>query len=507
VEAVPVLDRPGILWTALVYLAVVIAIGAWSLRRTRDAKDFFIAGQSLGLLVAGMATMSAAFSGFVFIGGPGLVQRMGVAALFICVPVGFTSGLLAWVVGKRLRLLAETRPVYTIPDALQARYGSRRVAGLGACAVLLGTIAYLGAQLLALGVVIEAVFGTRELLGEASLPVAVGVGVLVIVLYATAGGMVAGVYTDLFQGLLMILAAGGVFFYALRAGGGVGQIARTVAESPEYGASFLDPLGNVPVLTALGFFFLFGVGTLGQPQMLHKFFMIERVGTLKWMPAVIGGGQTICVLLWIGIGLAVPALLATGQMSPLANADDATPRFLLEATPELLAGLVFAGILAAIMSTADSFLNIGAAALVRDLPAALGRRRPNQLAAGRIAVVAIALAAALLALVYGDLIALLGTFAFGTFAAALTPAVAIGLNWQRVTAGAAGASILVGLVANVGLELWSRQTWLLSLPPLLPPGALPGVVAVGASLSVLLIWSWLTDPPPLDADVERILDL
>ncbi len=504
----PVLDQPGILWTALIYLALVIAIGVWSLRRTRDARDFFIAGQSIGLLVAGMATMSAAFSGFVFIGGPGLVQRMGVAALFICVPVSFTSGLLAWVVGKRLRLLAEVRPIYTIPDALQARYGSRSVAGLGACAVLVGTVAYLGAQLLALGIVIEAVFGTRELFGAASLPIAVGVGLLVIVFYAVAGGMVAGVYTDLFQGLLMVFAAAAVFFYALRSGGGISGIARTLAESPEYGPSFLDPLGNVPILTAVGFFFLFGVGTLGQPHMLHKFFMLDRLSTLKWMPAVIGLGQTMCVLIWIGIGLAVPALIAGGGMAPLASPDDASPRFLLESTPELLAGLVFAGILAAIMSTADSFLNIGAAALVRDLPAALGRRRPNQLVAGRIAVVGVALAAAIFALAYGDLIALVGTFAFGTFAAALTPAVAIGWNWKRVTPGAAGASIVVGLVTNLSLELWARQTWWPGLPkPPLPPGALPGVVAVAASLSVLMIWSWLATPSRLEPDVERILEL
>ena len=93
----PILDRPVIVWTAVVYLAVVVAIGLWAMRRTRNARDFFIAGQSLGLLVTGMATMSAAFSGFVFIGGPGLTYRIGLASLFICIPVSFTAGLLCWV--------------------------------------------------------------------------------------------------------------------------------------------------------------------------------------------------------------------------------------------------------------------------------------------------------------------------------------------------------------------------------------------------------------------------
>lgn len=499
----PIFDRPIIAWTSIGYLLLVIVIGVWSMRRTRDAKDFFIAGQSIGLWVTGFATMSAAFSGFVFIGGPGLVYRMGVASLFICIPVGFTSGLLCWVVAKRLRLLAEVRPVYTVADALLARYKSRAVSGLAALAVLAGTVAYLGAQLQALGVVIEAFFGTRQLFGESSLAISVAIALVVVVFYAVAGGMMAGVYTDLFQGLLMVVAGAGVFWVSLEAVGGAGAIAEILVRSPEFGPGFLDPLGGVPLFTAIGFFFLFGVGVLGQPHMLHKFYMLDRVSSLRWMPAVIGGGQAMCVLLWIGVGLAVPALVASGRLEPLANPDEAAPTFLLGFTPEPLAGLVFAGVLAAIMSTADSFLNIGAAALVRDLPAALGRPRPRQLFWGRLWVIGIALAAALFALAYGDLIALLGTFAFATFAAALAPAVAVGLNWKRVTAGAAGASIATGLIVNLGLEFLTRR----GAADLLPSGVLPGVVAVAASFSVLLIWSWLAPPAPIDRDVERLMEL
>ena len=75
----PILDKPAIVWTALVYLTLVVVIGFWAVRRTRTAKDFFIAGQGIGLVVTGLATMSAAFSGFVFIGGPGLTYRMAVS--------------------------------------------------------------------------------------------------------------------------------------------------------------------------------------------------------------------------------------------------------------------------------------------------------------------------------------------------------------------------------------------------------------------------------------------
>ncbi|MDX1503513.1 MAG: sodium/proline symporter [Thermoanaerobaculia bacterium] len=499
----PILDRPLVAAVSLAYLALMTAIGLWALRRTRTARDFFVAGQSIGLLVTGLATMSAAFSGFVFLGGPGLVYQMGLASLLIVAPVGFTAGLLCWTVAKRLRLLSETRPVYTVPDALLARYRSRLVSGLAAVGILLGSVAYLGAQLQALGVLIEAVFGTRELLGAWSLPAAMGAGVAAIAVYAVAGGMVAGVYTDFVQGLTMVGAALGVFYYALEAGGGLGTMTREIAASPAFGPGFLDPLGGAPLFTAAGFFFLFGVGVLGQPQMLHKFYMLRDVSRLRWMPAVLGGSQAACILIWLGIGLAVPALVAAGRLEPLASPDDASPVFLLQFAPGLLAGVVVAGVLAAIMSSADSFVNIASAALVRDLPKALGVRLPEQLLWGRVMVLAIAVLAALFALVYGDLIALLGTFAFATFAAALAPAMAVGLNWKRVGAGAAGASIATGLLLQVGLELATRAGRL----TVLPPGVLPGVVALAGSFTVLILWAWVAPGPAPDDDVALVMEL
>ncbi|MDA8020732.1 MAG: hypothetical protein MPN21_25110 [Thermoanaerobaculia bacterium] len=487
------LDRPILLVTAMAYLAVVVVIGIWAARRTRTARDFFIAGQSVGLWITGLATMSAAFSGFVFIGGPGLTYRMGIASLFICIPVGFTAALLGWTVARQLRRMAEKHEIYTVPDAILHRYRSRVASGLAAVAVVIGTIGYLGAQLLALGVVVEEAFGTEQLLGVWSRPVTMAAGLVLILLYATVGGMLAGVYTDLLQGLLMVMAAAGVFFYALTSSGGPAAMARSIAEHDSFGPAFLDPLGTVPPLTALGFFFVFGIGVLGQPHMLHKFYMLDDPRKLKWIPALLGGTQAICVLLWLGIGLAVPALVAQGRIPPLTNPDDAAPVFLLHFTPQLLAGLVFAGILAAIMSTADSFVNVGAAAVVRDLPKALGRPLADELFWGRIAVVGLGVASAIFAGLYQDLVALVGTFAFGTFGAALAPALAVGLNWSRVTAGAASASIATGMGLNLFLEFLAKQTYFPSLPKptFLAPGVLPAAVSLAASFVVLMVWSWI----------------
>lgn len=487
----PVLDRPLIVVAVIFYLTAVVGLGVWSLRRTRSASDFWVAGRGLGVVVTGIATMAAAFSGFVFVGGPGLTYRIGLSSLFINVSIGFTAGLLGWVVAKRLRLLAEVRDVYTIPDAILCRYRSRLASGAAAVAVLIGTIGYLGAQLLALGTVMQAVLGFQ------SMALAVGLGTLIILFYSTAGGMIAGIWTDVLQGALMLLAAVAVFFYAMDAGGGFGEIARSISSSERFGRQFLEPFGETPVLMPLGFFFVFGIGVLGQPHMLHKFYMLRDPRGLKYLPLILGGSQVVGLLIWLGIGLAVPALVAQGKLPPLDRPDDAAPLFLLGFTPELLAGLAVAAILAAIMSTADSFTNLGAAALVRDFPKALGYQVPNELLWGRIATVGVTLAAAVTAHFYNDLIALLGTFAFGTFAAALAPAIAVGLNWKRVTAAAATASIVTGTALNLLLEF--------RLLPL-APGALPAAVSLAASFAVLLLVSWWSGGEEIDEEVVAVME-
>ena len=81
--------------------------------------------------------------------------------------------------------------------------------------------------------------------------------------------------------------------------------------------------------------------TFGTIAIVAALGILQGPAIVKWMPAVLGGGQAICVLLWLGVGLAVPALVATGRLAPLADPDQAAPLFLLGLVPQLLAGLGF----------------------------------------------------------------------------------------------------------------------------------------------------------------------
>ena len=208
-------------------------------------------------------------------------------------------------------------------------------------------------------------------------------------------------------------------------------------------------------------------------------------------------------MLWMGIGLAMRTLVARGDHPPLENPDLAAPTFLLHYTPELLAGVVFAGLLAAIMSTADSFLNLGAAAVVRDIPMAVrGRPLHRELLWSRVATGALLLLSALFALYMENLIALLGTFGWGTFAAAIVPSVCIGMNWKRATAEACVASIGTSVVLNFVLEVSARHGM-----SLLPPGLAVGAVALLASTVVFVLVSLATPRRQLADDMDALLEV
>lgn len=474
--------RPWVVVVFVVYFVGLVAIAAWAWRRTRDAADFFVAGRRPGVWVLAVATMSTAFSGFVFVGGPGLTYVRGTVAMWIAAPVGITAALACWTVGRRLRMLAEVREVFTVPDVLRLRWG-RPAALAGAVAVVVGSVGYLGVQLLVLGRVLEAVLGLPAVFGEASFPIAMALGLGVTIAYSAAGGMIAALASDVVQGAIMLATAVALFALALAHTGGWSAMLESIAASDRFGPAFLDPAAPEVAWTAIGYFFVFGIGILGQPHMLRSYLMLRDPGALSRMPAILGVSQSIVLAVWLGVGLAVPALVAGGKLAPLSSGDEATTAFLSGFAPDAIAALALAGVVAAIMSTSDSFMNAAAAAIARDIPRALGRPSRDELAPARRWTVALGVAAAAVAWVREDLVAIVGLGAFGIFAASLGPVLVVGLATRRVGSRTAFVAIVTGLGAGVLLEA-GRSHGIVSLLGL-PEGTVPAAIAMAASFGVL----------------------
>jgi Na+/proline symporter len=354
-------------------------------------------------------------------------------------------------------------------------------------------VCYIAANFLALGLIIDAIFATGVTAG-------VWIGAAVVVAYSATGGMLAGMYTDLFQGLLMATASVLVFGAVLASGDGMASISHEILSAEP---AWFGPWGNGTPLAALSFFFVFGLGTLGQPQVLHKFYMLRDPRQMRWYPLLMTGALMLTLLLFIGVGMAIKARVLSGDLPPLANADEATPTFLLRYTSVILAAVVFSGVAAAIMSTVNSFLSLAAAAITRDLTS-VQRSDSGQLRLGRLATVVVALLAILLAARSGALIALLGVVGWGVFAATLVPSLAFGLAWRGATRAGAIASMVTGLLVTVVLEVlvWQDRS-------ALPAGVSAAGIALLAAMLVFLGVSWLTRAQAagdLDADVALVME-
>ncbi len=493
--ALPRVSHPSVIAVGIVYFVVIVAISVWASRRTKTASDFFVAGHGIGLIALTVASVSTSVSGFAFIGGPGLIYTVGLGAMFIVLPASITNVMGAWVLAKRMRLLGEARGLITVPDAIGARYRSPAAQGLSGIAILVGIIGYMATNALAMGVVINAIFGV-------GLGWGIWLGMGVTLAYSVAGGILAGIYNDVFQGALMTLASVLVFLFVLKAGGGLGEISHTIlATDPK----FLAPWGKLTPLAALSFFFVFGMGSLGQPHGVHKYYMLRDPMQLKWYPLLKTLGLILVLLLYFGVGVGVKAFTSNGLMPALSAPDQATPALLLTVTPLILAALVFSGVAAATMSAVNSFINIGAAVVTHDLPIAIGKRVRNELAWGRIATVFIAIAAALIAQHSGTMVAFLGIFGWGLFASTLVPALAVGLNWQGATRAGAISSILAGLLITLSLEV-SAYFKVFTFPS----GVTASAVSLVVSMLTFLLVSRITRrdaPGQIDEDVRVIMEM
>jgi SSS family transporter len=491
------LRNPIILTSVGLYMLLCIIIGIWAMRKTKSSHDFFMAGRDLGIMVTAFAIFSSTMSGFGFVGGPGLVYSMGMSSVWmvVCSAIGYCLSF--YLLGKRIRLFAEIGEPVSLPDVVAIRYNNQMTRFLVAIAILLGVVGYMATQIKAMSVVLQDILIQTEFVADISLTACALISCAILVFYAVAGGIVASVYTDLVQGGVMVVAAIFIFITVVYSfDGGLAEMNQIITEDDPQA---VGPWGTLGMVGCLSWLFVFGLGGAGQPHVITKMMMNKKVTDVKHILPISILGYLLAGLLWIGIGLAMRAMVISGAHPELAAADAAAPQFLQHYAHPILAGIVFAGLFAAIMSTADAFLNIGTAAVIHDIPKALtGKRINNELFWARVTTVALAVLAMIFALYTGDLVAILGAFGWGTFAAAIVPVVAIGLNWKRANALAANVAVIASLVINLCVKLFEIK---------IPFGIDVGALALIISLTLFFAISLLSKPKILPKAVDAAMSV
>ncbi|MGE4630802.1 MAG: hypothetical protein AAEC86_10195 [Pseudohongiellaceae bacterium] len=490
-----------IVGSVVVYMIFCVLTGLWAMRRTHNTSDFFIAGRSLGPIVVALALFSSTLSGFGFVGGPGLVYSVGVTSFWMVVisSTGYAVGF--FLVAKRIRMIAELRDCISLPDVVAARYGSQSVRFLIAITIVLGVMGYLATQILAMAVVMQAILAGTETFAEVGLVTCVVISSAVLVFYCVTGGIIASVYTDVVQGTIMIIAGALILFTAISVFDGGMQEASSIILADD--AEAIMPYGAAGIIASLGWFFVFGLGLAGQPHIITKMMMNKNMSDSRTILPMALFGYLMAALLWISIGIIMRAAVIDGVVDPLSLPDDAASMFLTVFANPLLAGVVFAGLFAAIMSTSDAFLNIGTAAIIHDIPRAIGGRSVrNELFWARVVTVLLAIVAASFALYShfrdATLVAILGAFGWGTFAASIFPVVAVGLNWKGATVPGAITAIIAALLINFVTQLAGYT---------LPYGISGTLVAFASSMVLFIGVSMLTKPLKLAPDIDQMMNI
>lgn len=490
-----------IVGSVVVYMIFCVLTGLWAMRRTHNTSDFFIAGRGLGPIVVALALFSSTLSGFGFVGGPGLVYSVGVTSFWMVVisSTGYAVGF--FLVAKRIRMIAELRDCISLPDVVAARYGSQSVRFLIAITIVLGVMGYLATQILAMAVVMQAILAGTETFAEVGLVTCVVISSAVLIFYCVTGGIIASVYTDVVQGAIMIIAGALILFTAMSVFDGGMQEASSIILADD--AEAIMPYGAAGIMASLGWFFVFGLGLAGQPHIITKMMMNKNMSDNRTILPMSLFGYAMAALLWISIGIIMRAAVIDGVVDPLALPDDAASMFLTVFANPLLAGVVFAGLFAAIMSTSDAFLNIGTAAIIHDIPRAIGGRTiRNELFWARVVTVLLAIVAASFALYShfrdATLVAILGAFGWGTFAASIFPVVAVGLNWKGATVPGAITAIIAALLINFVTQLGGYT---------LPYGISGQLIAFASSMVLFIGVSMLTKKPELASDIDQMMDI
>lgn len=428
--------------TLVAYKFLLIGIGLWASRRTRDEADFFLGGRRLGALTAAISYASSASSAWTLLGLSGAAYALGLRVVWIA--LGSISGMLvAWFwIGPRLMAHSRAHDQLTLTDFLaQASSGRLRNAIVvsGSLIVIATFAVYVAAQFQGAGNTFSSTFGM-------GMTESVILGAVIIGVYTLLGGFWAVSVTDTVQGLLMAFTALLLPAVALVAVGGPAGFVEGLraASTPEQ----MDWTGGAVGLVAIGVVvgsLGIGFGTYGQPHLLVRFMALRderallnaRLITIAWYLLVFAG---MCF-----VGLA-GRILHAGLENP------ETVFFTLTGSlfPPVLAGVLLAAVLSAIMSTADSQLLVAASALAHDL--GLGGERRRMLVS-RLAVLALVVLAVLVALYLPEAIFSRVLFAWNALGAAFGPVVFLRLAGVGLRPAGVLASVWTGFILSIAFYL------------------------------------------------------
>lgn len=436
-----------------VYLLIMIVIGAVYMKKTSSSEDYFLGGRGLNGWVAALSAQASDMSGWLLMGLPGSIYALGTGQVWIAVGL-FIGTVCNWVfISSRLRkyTIAANNSL-TIPAYFENRFRDKKkiLLLISSIVIVVFFLVYTASALAAGGKLFTTVFGIDY-------HVALAIGAAVILCYTFMGGFMAVCVTDFIQGTLMLvglLVVPIVAYFMLP-----GNLTDLINESGAVGgaAAFLNPFQNgdrpytfIEIFSQLAW----GFGYCGMPHILTRFMAVKNEKELKksWVIAIVWDILSLGAAVFIGVvgrAFLLPTVLGENGAASSESVFIEMIRkvFTNNLALPFIGGIFLCGILAAIMSTADSQLLVTASAVSEDLYHSYVKKDADSkeiLRVSRITVIVIAVLAFFIAWNPDSSIMGLVSNAWAGLGSAFGPIVVMSLFWKRTNLQGAVAGIVSG---------------------------------------------------------------
>ena len=351
-----------------VYAIAMALIGCISYGKSKTLDGFLIGGRNIGAWVTAFAYGTTYFSAVVFVGYAGQHGwNIGLGSVWIGIGNAVLGCLISWLLfANRTRKMTKKLNARTMPDYFEKRYASKGMKVLAAIIIFVFLVPYSAAVYKGLGSLFSAVFPGVE----------TWVWMLIIAcltaVYLVVGGYVATAYTDLIQGIIMIVGVVCLVISVLShdAVGGLSGLVANLAAIPEDGKQLTNIFGGSSFKFLCFNIMLTSFGTWGLPQMIGKFYAIKDTAAIKRGTII---STIFCIVIGCGAYLiGSTSRLILGGVLPEGGVDSVIPTVLMEVLGGGTIGIILLAVimillLSASMSTLEAVVLTSASAVAVDL--------------------------------------------------------------------------------------------------------------------------------------------
>ncbi len=465
---------------SIVYFVACIAIGLWANRRTaKNAESFYVGDRSFGIFVSLFAAFAAYSSAGTFVGLVGSTYKLGLA-YNLCSGLSVLFGWMfsAILVAPFLRAMN----IKTTPEFFKVRYEDKLINIMAALVVLIAFTVYIASQFKAAGLAAQYLFKIDYI-------PAISIITPIIILYVALGGMWAVTITDVIQGIgmaaLMFALPIGIL---ISNGMGIFEMFSEVGKSdPNFTQMLMSPSSYIGMMVT------WGCAQFCLPHVVMRITAAKNMKVAQILLPVNGLLYLFSHILYIMVVAAAVALLFPINSTPLADSDFAFFIMVQETFDSaVVRGICVSVIVAAMMSSVDSFLLAASAALANDL---LPTLKPNIkettiVKVGVWAVVIIGVLCYVWALWPPQLLLLMYTEGISFMLAGFVPAMLGGLWWKRANVLGARLAIIFGCGSYGIIVLLKNIFAVIELPT-----ASAICISLPIGLIAMIIGSYIGKPP------------